>query len=62
MKNFPRVYYEWGHDTKGTYEKKSMEKDVKKLVEGYNYYTGSGVKVQRTPGDPVTNLIKSDLE
>ena len=38
-----------------------MEKDVNKLVEGYDKYTGSGVKVQKTPVNPGTTLSKSDL-
>ena len=32
VKKFLRVYYEWGHDVKGSYAKNSMEKNVKKLV------------------------------
>ena len=40
-------YYEWGLDTKVTYEKITMNKDTKKLVEGYKKYTGSDLKVQK---------------
>ena len=32
VKNFLGVYYEWGHDEKGTYAKMTMEKDANKLV------------------------------
>ena len=56
------MYYEWGRDAKGTYAKMTMEKDVKKFVEGYENYTGSDVKVQKNPGDLGTTLSKSDLE
>ena len=34
IKKFLGFYYEWGHDSKGTYAKTTMEKDVKKLVAG----------------------------
>ena len=36
-------------------------KDVNKLVEGYEKYIGSDLKVQKTPGAPGTTIIKSDL-
>ena len=39
-----------------------MEKDVKKLVEGYKIYTGSDLRIQKTPQAPGTTLSKSDLE
>ena len=39
-----------------------MYKDVNKIVEGYENYNGSDVKVQKTPGDPVMTLSKSNLE
>ena len=39
----------------------TMNKDAKTLVEGYKKYTGSDLKVQKTPGDPVTTPSKSDL-
>ena len=35
MKNFLGVYYEWFQDAKGTYEKMTMDKDMKNLIEGY---------------------------
>ena len=35
---------------------------MKKLVEGYEEYTGSDLRVQKTPGSPGTTLSKSDLE
>ena len=44
------------------YSKITMEKDVKKLVEDYEKYTGSDLRVQKTPGAPGTTLCKSDLE
>ena len=62
VNKFLGVYYGWGHDVKGTYTKMTMEKGVKKLVEGYEKYTGSDLRVQKTPGDPGTNLSKSELE
>ena len=34
------VYYKWSHNVKGAYAKMTMEKDVRKLVEGYEKYTG----------------------
>ena len=39
-----------------------MEKDVNKFVEGYKKYTGSDVKVQKTPGGTGTTLRKSEIE
>ena len=30
----------------------TMEKDMKKLVEGYKNYTGSVLRAQKTPGAP----------
>ena len=62
MKKFLGVLYEWGCDTKGTYAKTIMEKDVKNIIEGYEKYTGSEVKVQKTPRATDTIIIKSDLE
>ena len=40
----------------------TMEKYIKNLVEGYEKYTRSDSKVQKTPGAPVSTLSKSDLE
>ena len=40
----------------------NMEKDVKKLVEGYEKNTWSDLRVHKTPGAPFTTLNKSDLE
>ena len=62
MKSFLGLYYEWGCDMKGSYEKMTMDKDVKKLVEGYENYIGNGVKAQKTPSATSTTLSKSDLE
>ena len=39
-----------------------MDKDVKKLVEGKKKYTGSDLKVQKTPGALGMTLSKSDLK
>ena len=39
-----------------------MEKDAKKIVEGYKKYTGSDLRFQKTPGALGTTLSKSDLE
>ena len=35
---------------------------MKDLVEGYKKYTGSDLKVQKTPKAPGTTLSKSELE
>ena len=43
-------------------QKMIMNNDVKNFVEGYKNYTGCDLKVQNTPGGPVTTLSKSDLE
>ena len=43
-------------------KKMTMEKGVKKLVEGYDKNTGGEVKLQKTPGAPGTTPKKSDLE
>ena len=40
----------------------TTEKDTKKLIEGYENYTGSNLRVQKIPGAPGTTLSKSDLE
>ena len=62
MKKFIGVYYEWVHDYKVLEEKITMKKDVKKLVDGYNKYTGRGVKVQKTPGSTGMTLCKIKLK
>ena len=62
MNKFLGVNYEWGHDAKGTYAKITMEKDMKKLVEGYEKYTGSDLRVQKNPGSTGTALSKSNLK
>ena len=62
MKKFLGVYYEWDRDTKVTYTKITMDKYVKNLVNGYENYTGSDLKVKKTPGAPGTTLSKSNLE
>ena len=55
---FLGVYYKLGHNVKGTYAKMTIDKDVKKLVEIYNKYTGSKLMVQKTPGAPGMTLSK----
>ena len=44
------------------YAKMTMEKDLKKLVEGYEEYTGSYLRVQKTPGTLGMTISKSHLE
>ena len=39
-----------------------MEKDVKKLVEGYKSYTRSDLRIQKNLGARVTTLSKNDFE
>ena len=45
MRKFLGVYYEWGCETKGTYAKMTIDKNAKKILEGYKNYTGSDVKL-----------------
>ena len=40
----------------------TMEKDVKQLVEGYEKFIVSVVKIKKTLGAPGTTLSNSDLE
>ena len=47
---------------KCAYAKMTTEKDVKKLVEGYNDYTGSDIESQKNSGASGKTLSKSDLE
>ena len=44
------------------YAKMTMEKDVNKLVEWYENFTGSEDKFQKTPGSPSTTISKIELE
>ena len=62
MKKFLGVYYEWGCYAKVTYEKMTIYTDLKKLVEGYDKYTVSYIKAQKTPVATGMHLIKSNLE
>ena len=39
-----------------------MQKDVKNIVEGYEKYTGSDLRIQKIPGASVPTISKSDLE
>ena len=61
VKKFIGVYYKWGHISKCTYVKMTTEKYVNNLVGGYAKYSGSDLKVQKTPWALDTNLSKSDL-
>ena len=61
VNKFLGFYYEWGSDAKGKYAKLTIEKDVKKLVEGYEKYPVGGVKVQKTPGAPGKTLSNIGL-
>ena len=49
VNNFLEDYYERSYGAKGTYAKITIEKDVKKLVEGYRNYMGSDSRVQKPP-------------
>ena len=62
LKKFLGAYYAWVHDAKGPYKKVIMEKDVNKLVERYNKFTGSESKVQKTHGAPGTTLREIKLK
>ena len=42
--------------------KNEHEKYVRKLVEGYKNYTGSNLKVQKSPGALGTTISKSESE
>ena len=59
MRKFLGVYYEWGHDSKGPYAKVTTEKYVNKLVDGYEKFIGSGLKVRKILGDPGMTLNKN---
>ena len=62
FRKFLGVCYEWGRDEKYTYAKTTMEKDAKNLIEAYNKYTGSDLKVQKPPGAPDMTLSESNRE
>ena len=62
VNNFLGFYYELGHYAKVTYAKMTINKYLKKLVDGYENYTGSDLKVQKSPGALVTTISKSDSE
>ena len=62
MKNYNIVCILHMLFTQCLYEKTTTEKDVKKLVEGYEKNTWGEVKVQKTPGTPGTTPSKSELE
>ena len=44
------------------YAKTTMDKYAKKIVECYKKYTGSDLRIQKTPGSLGTTLSKIDLE
>ena len=44
------------------YTKITMDKDVNKLVDGYDKFIGSYIKVRNTRGVPGTTLRKSKLK
>ena len=46
-KKFLGAYYELGRDEKWMYAKMTMDKDVKKLVNGYGKFIAVGVEVQK---------------
>ena len=58
VKKFLGVYYKWDHNDEVLHKKMTMEKDIKKLVDGYEKFTGSGVKVQKMSGYLSTNPCK----
>ena len=60
--DFLGFYYEWGYYAKITYMKMTMNKYVKNLIRGYDKYTGSDLKVQKTPGDLCTAISKRELQ
>ena len=39
-----------------------MDKNVKKLVYGYEKFTGVDLNIHKTPSAPVTTLSKSELK
>ena len=59
MRKFLGVYYEWGHDAKGPYAKVTTEKYVNKLVDGYEKFIGSDLKVHKILGYPGMTLNKN---
>ena len=62
VNKFLGVYYKSDHDAKGKYAKMTMEKDVKNLKQCYKKYTGSDLRVQKTPGALGKTQSKIDLE
>ena len=62
VKKFVIVKYEWGRDAICPYAKMNMEKDVKKLVDGYDNFTGRYIKVQKTPVATIMTISKSETE
>ena len=47
---------------KGPFAKITMEKEIKKLVESYENFTGSDLRIQNTPRALGTTLSKIDLK
>ena len=62
VKKFLRLYQNGVMMQKVRTQKLTTEKDVQKLVEGYDKNMGGEVKVQEPPGAPGTTPKNSDLE
>ena len=62
LKNFLEVYKEWCYNSKGLYTNMTMYKYVNKLVDGYEKFNGSYVKVHKKPGATSINLSESKLK
>ena len=56
------MYYKRGNDAKGPYTKITMGKDVNKLVDAYENFTRSDIKVQKTHGAPCKTLSEIRLK
>ena len=54
--------FEWGQDSKTLYTKISIEKYVQFVLDKYEKFTGSDLKLQKSASAPVMTLIKSKLE
>ena len=62
VRKFLAMYYEWGQDSKSLYIKITIEKYVQILLDKYEKFTGSDLKLQKLASAPVMTLIKSELE
>ena len=54
--------FELGQDSKTLYTKITIEKYVQILLDKYEKFTGSDLKLQKLASAPVMTLIKSKLE